>query len=130
MERDGDGAAQVVHTLTPGYVHAFAVAEYADRPLVLCGLLVQEEFYLMMESDDISEAEAEHYPTGRKHTLSAGVSIFGECSNGRLGLWLLPTLTADRCCKQRSTSTRRLDCRWRGSTTLMCQAGSCSCSRT
>ena len=78
MERSADGAAQVVHTLTPGYVHAFAVAEYADRPLVLCGLLVQEEFYLMMESDDMSEAEAEHYPTGRKHTLSAGVSIFGE----------------------------------------------------
>ena len=23
-----------------------------------------------------------------------------ECSNGRLGLWLLPTLTVDRCCEQ------------------------------
>ena len=30
VERSADGAAQVVHTLTPGYVHAFAVAEYAD----------------------------------------------------------------------------------------------------
>ena len=27
------------------------------------------------------------------------------CSNGRLGLWLLPTLTADRCCKQTPAST-------------------------
>ena len=27
--------------------------------------------------------------------------VIGECGNGRLGLWLLPTLTADRCCANR-----------------------------
>ena len=28
-----------------------------------------------------------------------------ECSNGRLGLWLLPTLTVDRCCEQGMPAT-------------------------
>ena len=30
----------------------------------------------------------------------AGGAGGGECSNGRLGLWLLPTLTVDGCCEQ------------------------------
>ena len=30
-----------------------------------------------------------------------------ECSNGQLGLWLLPTLTVDRCCEQTKAAWAR-----------------------
>jgi hypothetical protein len=48
VQRDPDGAALMVETLTPGYMHTFAVVEYAEAPLKLAALLVQEEFYLMV----------------------------------------------------------------------------------
>jgi hypothetical protein len=44
----GGGVAEV-QTLTPGYEHTFEVAAWAARPLVLVGMLVQEDFYLLDE---------------------------------------------------------------------------------
>lgn len=68
------GVIASVETLTAGYQHTFTVADYADAPLKLAALLVQEEFYLMIESKaDPNDAQ---HPSGRKHTLEAGVSIF------------------------------------------------------
>lgn len=74
VQRKADGSPLVVRTLTPGYVHAFCVKHYAETPLKLAALLVQEEFYVMVESE--ADPDDEQHPSGRMHTLQAGVSIF------------------------------------------------------
>jgi cytochrome b involved in lipid metabolism len=40
---------EAVTTLTPGYRRCYALAEWTTRPLVLVGMLVQEDFYLLDE---------------------------------------------------------------------------------
>ena len=74
VHRQANGVAVSVQTLTPGYLHTFDVAAYAETPLKLAALLVQEEIYLMIESE--ADPSDEQHPSGRKHTLQAGVSIF------------------------------------------------------
>jgi predicted heme/steroid binding protein len=74
VHRQVDGSVLSVQTLTPGYLHTFNIADFAETPLKLAALLVQEEFYLMIESD--ADPNDEQHPSGRKHTLQAGVSIF------------------------------------------------------
>ena len=88
-----DGAVQ---TLTEGYRRRFVLAEWADRPLVLAGLLVQEDWYLLAEEEvetpparmmpqghnlaDGFEYEAsdhsEDHPSGRQHVFLSACSCF------------------------------------------------------
>ena len=62
------------------------------------------------------------------------VCSWRECSNGRLGLWLLPTLTVDRCCKQASRFSTRAFSAARGrsppTTTTWCSSLLCTSART
>ena len=44
---DPDGVT--ICTLTPGYEHSFTVADFTKSPLRLCGMLVQEDLYLLEE---------------------------------------------------------------------------------
>jgi hypothetical protein len=91
FERRG---ADTVATTTPGYERAFRVADFVDQPLRLAALLVQEDFFLMRESDaaeptplpagvpgraadDYDRRDfAEDHPTGRQHVLEAACSCF------------------------------------------------------
>ena len=85
-----DPSVGIVRTTTPGYVREFLVADYAAEPLRLCGMLVQEDLYLLQESDaaDADAADAappallttehhsEDHPTGRQHVFVSGASCF------------------------------------------------------
>jgi cytochrome b involved in lipid metabolism len=89
-----------VSTLTPGYEHTFELADFAAEPLRLAGLLVQEDFYLMVEDEietsretvtpsgmefhlpDIpgydKQQHAEDHPSGCHHIFTASSSCFSE----------------------------------------------------
>ena len=53
----------------------------------------------------VTTSLAGHHPrptAPRTAPCSMSCAHAGECSNARLGLWLLPALTVGRCCEQRS----------------------------
>ena len=91
---DSNGSAIVsVSTHTPGYERTFIVSEYSSEPLRLAGMLVQEDFYLLVE-DDVSQGQTpsgiefkypsipdydqqmheEDHPSGRHHVFTAAAS--------------------------------------------------------
>lgn len=76
-----------VRTLTPGYEHQFRFADFADCPLKLVALLIQEDVVLMREEDIVEggmedfgrssvESQMEDHPTGKRHVLASGLSCF------------------------------------------------------
>lgn len=71
-----DWAAGTVETLTPGYTHTFRISDYAHRPIVLCGLLVQEELLLMREEICPPDQDIIEGGVGKQHRCVSGVSTF------------------------------------------------------
>eukprot|EP00401_Gymnodinium_catenatum_P005565 CAMPEP_0117586024 /NCGR_PEP_ID=MMETSP0784-20121206/68486_1 /TAXON_ID=39447 /ORGANISM="" /LENGTH=534 /DNA_ID=CAMNT_0005387067 /DNA_START=1 /DNA_END=1601 /DNA_ORIENTATION=- len=76
-----------VRTLTPGYEHCFRFDDFADCPLRLVALLIQEDVVLMREEDvaegginafdrSAVELQKEDHPTGKRHVLASGLSCF------------------------------------------------------
>eukprot|EP00931_Biecheleriopsis_adriatica_P063178 TRINITY_DN38225_c0_g1_i1.p1 TRINITY_DN38225_c0_g1~~TRINITY_DN38225_c0_g1_i1.p1 ORF type:complete len:579 (-),score=104.17 TRINITY_DN38225_c0_g1_i1:131-1867(-) len=78
-----DSVNSQIHTLTPGYIRCFNVKDFKQEPLLLCGLLIQEDLYLLAERDvhtapaqiDRSIHEDEN-PSGTHHLLVGGLSCF------------------------------------------------------
>lgn len=84
-----------VSTYTVGYERTFQLADYAEQPLRLAGMLVQEDFYLLVE-DDVSAGvtpsgmeyhlptipdydqsmHQEDHPSGKHHIFTASASCF------------------------------------------------------
>ena len=71
-----DWGAGTVRTLTEGYLHTFLVADYAQCPIRLCCMLVQEEFALMREEPCPPEQDEQEGGIGLQHRFVAGVSCF------------------------------------------------------
>ena len=71
-----DWGAGTVRTLTEGYRHTFLVADYAQRPIHLCAMLVQEELALMREEPCPPEQDEQEGGIGLQHRFVAGVSCF------------------------------------------------------
>ena len=89
------GTTSTVSTHTAGYERTFVVSDYADEPLRLAGMLVQEDFYLLVE-DDVDQTTTpsgmdyhrpsipgydqqrheEDHPTGKHHVFTASASCF------------------------------------------------------
>ena len=57
--------ASTVSTHTAGYERTFMLVDYAEQPLRLAGMLVQEDFYLLVE-DDVSASVT---PSGMEYHL-------------------------------------------------------------
>lgn len=71
-----DWGAGTVRTLTEGYLHTFLVADYAQCPVRLCCMLVQEELALMREEPCAPEQDEQEGGIGLQHRFVAGVSCF------------------------------------------------------
>lgn len=87
------GAIVSVSTHTPGYERTFSISDYSSEPLRLAGMLVQEDFYLLVE-DSVSQGQTpsgldfkrpsipdydqqrheEDHPTGKHHIFTASSS--------------------------------------------------------
>ena len=94
------GAIVSVSTHTPGYERTFIVSDYRSEPLRLAGMLVQEDFYLLVE-DDVGQGvtpsgldfhrpsipdydqrmHEEDHPTGRHHIFTAAASCKPVCAH-------------------------------------------------
>ncbi|WIA12077.1 hypothetical protein OEZ85_012154 [Tetradesmus obliquus] len=69
---EGEGAARsVTITFPDGAEKSYALADFADRPLELCGRLVQEDFALLRVSD-----EPGPHPQEAKHVMTAASVCF------------------------------------------------------
>ena len=91
-----DLAQGFVETRTPGYAHTFQLADFEACPLRLVGMLVQEDFFLLVEEEAVwqpglragqggKEGEededavvewAETHPSGKQHVFNSACSCF------------------------------------------------------
>jgi len=64
-----------VQTTAPGFEHEFVLADFADSPLLLAGLLVQDDLFIMMAQEE-----------GDDTVLAAGVSCYSFDVAVKIGL--------------------------------------------
>ena len=71
---EAGGSSPAIATLSDGYEHTFILSDFADEPLKLAGMLVQEDMYLLQEQDLPSEEE-EHPPFPAGKNLVEGFQV-------------------------------------------------------